>query len=155
MGAASVAEHGRVPRPARIWIGAIGATTQAVVALAGAGVAFSQAELMSHTPDSSLLGLLFGFWMLVLLIAMLICLLVAFLSTRRRRGWRIAAAAADSVVAAIFVTAILGGAVAYAGRRPTDFQPDPGLWPLLLLVCVLLLWLLGWATVLVAAIRNA
>lgn len=90
----------------------------------------------------------------LLVLAALVCLTIAFLTTRRHRVWRIAAAALDTLVSIPILWALLEGFVGYGDRRPTDFVPDPGNWPLLVLGSATVIWILTWAIVAIAAVRT-
>lgn len=90
----------------------------------------------------------------LVLLAALACLAIALMTTRRRQGWRIAAAAVDTVISIPILFGLFEGFAAYAERRPTDFVPDPGNWPLLVVASAMAIWILSWAMLALAAART-
>ncbi len=118
------------------------------------GIAGWQVDELMSNPGVTPLTMTFFLLGELLVLAALVCLAIAFMTTRRRRGWRIAAAAVDTLLSIPVVFALFRGFVAYAGRRPTDFVPDPGNWPLLVLGSAMAIWILSWAMLSLAAART-
>jgi hypothetical protein len=79
--------------------------------------------------------------------------LVGFLTTRRRRFWRLLALVLDSPASALAIAGIFAAAAFYA-QHHTGAEPDPGPWPLLLAGFLITTWAVAWLAVLSAAIRG-
>jgi hypothetical protein len=137
-------------------VGSVSAGLQALLSLAGAALAFQQMTYYEHSPgdDLGILSFLFLAAGLILLLAALLYGFAAWVESRRPRWWRATAIVSDLLPTVLIVPLLLWGAFAYAERRPTDFQPDPGAWPLVLLVALAVIWIASFGIVVLAAARR-
>lgn len=143
-----------VSRASRTLVSLLAALVQAGLCVAALGVVIWQIDILKTTPTVALLTMTFVLVGVLLALAALVCLTIAFLTTRRQRVWRIAAAALDTLVSIPILWALLEGFVGYGDRRLTDFVPDPGNWPLLVLGSATVIWILTWAIVAIAGVRT-
>ena len=135
-------------------VGLLAALVQAGLCVVALGVVLWQIDILRTTPTVALLTMTFALVGVLLMLAALVCLTIAFMITRRHRVWRIASAALDTLLSIPILWALLEGFVGYGDRRPTDFVPDPGNWPLLVLGSATVIWILSWAIVAIAAVRT-